>query len=411
MKNLKINKESLKRILSTGMVLVALSNLTGCKNNNNDKNDSSNSMGLETIVSDNKMISVSDLRLKDTQTNTILEDVDAILVGNKLDREVELVEIIFNSSVEAILINDELVPLNRFKLVNIKTNQEIDTIEYALVGDELVPIKQFINNNSSNTNINTNTNTNNTTDKNSNENSLVVFGEQYEELTTEKFYELVNAKIAECKEKGIAFDEEDIEKLVMAVNINKLLVDNPELVYEIIGGKDLTDAELTNIMADGEKVQDTFNDYNLDLFRETKKTDGYILISDVVFDKAEKEKAIYVEKKVNEIGSYARTDVNKMNELITAFLTDLYECKEEVYNMESGTCYGLRYILRPIRDLYGLNECEDKVTLDKFNAQYIKYFVSYVGDENEYYKNGWGTGAYQNVYGLLNNNCKSLKLN
>lgn len=407
MKNLRINKENFKKVISAGMILVTLSIFSGCKSNNNNKDkNNTNSMGLEVIVSDNKMISVNDLRLKDIKTGTILEDVDAILVGNKLDKDVELVEIVFNSSVEAIIIDDELVPLNRFKLVNIKTNQEIDTIDYALVGDELVPIKKYMDKNTTNTNINSNC----VVDTNTNKDSLVVFGEQYEELTTERFYELVNAKIKECNEKKIAFDEEDIEKLVMAVNINKLLVDNPELVYEIIGGKDLTDAELTNIMADGEKVQDTFNDYNLDLYRKTKRTDGYILISDVVFDKAEKEKAMYVENKVNEIGSYARTDVAKMNELITAFLPSFYECKEEVYNMESGTCYGLRYILRPIRDLYGLNECEDRVTLDKFNSQYIKYFVSYVGDENEYYINGWGTGAYQNVYGLLNNNCKSLKL-
>jgi len=250
-----------------------------------------------------------------------------------------------------------------------------------------------------------------------NGNVLTVNDSWFDKLTEEKFNVLVDSKIAECREKGIAFDEEDVEKLVFFTNINRILVDNPKLYSEKMEqymskykGKNLTeDAILTNIMLDGEKIQDTFNSYNCNLYRETKDTKDFILISDIIFDLDEREKAEIVESRVNEIGSYARTDVDKMNELITKHLTSLYENQEEVYNMESGTCYGLRFILRPIRDLYGRNECEDQITLNDENKEFIKYFVSYVEDDFNYYIDGWGTMAYQNVYGILKSGeCKTL---
>lgn len=231
---------------------------------------------------------------------------------------------------------------------------------------------------------------------------------EYEEITKEKFYELVNKKITECREKNIAFDEEDVELFVFNANINKILVDIPEFYSEKmkewsqkIGGSDL-DAIVTNKMLDGESLQDAMNDYNCELFRANHSTDGFIWVSDIIFDQAEREKVEFVEGKIKEIGKYARTDVDKMNELITPFLTDFYDCSLDIYNMESGTSYGLRYLLRPIRQVFGVEDCDERIsTLNEANTHLIKYFVSNVGDENEYYISGWGTRAYQNVYGIL----------
>ena len=72
MKNLKFNKDGLKKLISTGMVLVTLSNLTGCSLNSEKEKKNTNDKVLETIVSDNKMVNVADLRIKDTKTNTII---------------------------------------------------------------------------------------------------------------------------------------------------------------------------------------------------------------------------------------------------------------------------------------------------------------------------------------------------
>lgn len=231
---------------------------------------------------------------------------------------------------------------------------------------------------------------------------------EYEEITKEKFYELVNKKIAECREKGIAFDEEDVEMLVFNVNINRIIKDIPEFYSEKMkewtqksNGSDL-DSIITNKMLDVIAIQDSINDYNCELYRKNHSTDGFIWVSDIVFDQAEKEKAEYVEGKIKEIGKYARTDIDKMNELLTPYLTDFYDCNLDVYNMESGVCYGLECSMRPIRQIFGVEDCDErKSTLNEINTHLIKYFVSEVGDDNEYYMNGWGTRAYQNVYGIL----------
>ena len=103
MKNLKFNKESLVRLISTGMVLVTLSNLTGCSVKS-EKEENTDSKKLETIVSNNKMIDITDLRIKDTETDKVVETIDAILVDDKLEEEFDVIDVMFNSSVETVLI-------------------------------------------------------------------------------------------------------------------------------------------------------------------------------------------------------------------------------------------------------------------------------------------------------------------
>ena len=146
MKNLKFNKESLVRLISTGMVLVTLSNvLTGCSEKS-EKEENTDSKKLETIVSNNKMIDITDLKIKNTETGEIVEDIDAILVDNKFEKEFNLIDVMFNSSVETVLIGDELVSVNKLKLVDVKTDEELDTIDYALIGNELISMRDYYKN-------------------------------------------------------------------------------------------------------------------------------------------------------------------------------------------------------------------------------------------------------------------------
>ena len=81
--NLKINKESVKKLISAVLITTSLSNLTGCTFGSDKEETTDNKESLQQVVVDNKIISVSDLRLKNKDNNQVIEDIDAVLIGNK----------------------------------------------------------------------------------------------------------------------------------------------------------------------------------------------------------------------------------------------------------------------------------------------------------------------------------------
>ena len=116
-----------------------------------------------------------------------------------------------------------------------------------------------------------------------------------------------------------------------------------------------------------------------------------------------------IESMVNEIGN-SMGDNKKMNQLIYELLVGLKESTTDFSQLEDGTKFALSITIRPIRDIYGMDECRIIVTLDGKNAELIQYFVSYPSDDRKYYNEGWWTGAYEQVYAVLNENqnCKTL---
>ena len=237
-----------------------------------------------------------------------------------------------------------------------------------------------------------------------NSNSISQTADDYEELTDEKFYELCDSLKKDYQDRGIYFYEEDVEKFVLMSNINRIAVDNRELISDMI-----TTYSIEGITNGANSLISTLVNYNNKVYDDTKSNSGFVLASDAIFDPKEKKTAQKIEGMVNEIGN-SMSDNAKMNQLIYELLVGLKESTTDFSQLEDGTKFALCITLRPIREIYGKDDCRVVVTLDHVNAELIKYFVSEFGDENEYYVNGWWTGAYQQVYAILNQNqnCKTL---
>lgn len=392
MKNLKINKDGVKKLISAVLITTSLSNLTGCSFERNDTEKNTDNESLQNVVVDNKIISIADLRLKDTKTNEIIENIDAILIGNKLEKEFDLINIIFNSSVESILINDELVSVDRLKLVNSKTNQEIDTIDYALVEDELIPIKDYINRNS-------NINSDSEYRFSSSKEETVAEEEEYEELTTEKFNALVAEIYKKYSEIGLDVSKEDVIDYMMMVNIDKLATDNNELISVIIG-----DRNVDEIVLNAFNVYSAIMTENNDRYcAKNLGWDSVILINDTIFDNKERDTVKKIENRVKEIVE-AKDSKEEFNRLLNRLLMDMLDAKKEEFNMESGAGYSVVTIL--------MNFIRINFTslLDSANGELIKYFIVYAGDGVEYEENSRSTAYYRGIYNLMTDCNKSKTL-
>lgn len=382
MKNLKINSQKMKQLISTGMILVTLTNLTGCNTNNVD-NSNTTEDSINTLVSGNKLISIEDIVLKDKEKNAIITNIDAVLIGNKLEREIDLFDIIFNPSIDYILINDELIPVSRLTLVNSKTNTEITGIEYIVFRNELIPPEDYIDNNK-NTEYEFNFGDNNTSQQEETD--------QYEELTDEKFYALVDEiSKSYIDEYKLDVTREEIIDFLMFVNIDKLHVDNKELINTIIGNRDISLVEL-----------DVFDVHSAIMTKNNESYcakglgwDSLILVSNTVFDKEERETVASIENRIKEIFE-ARNDKDEFNKVLNTLLMEMLNSSEEEFNMDNGAGYSVMNIL--------INFIRRNFTssLDQANSELIKYFISYAEEYNtSYYKNSKSTEYYSGIYNLV----------
>ena len=382
MKNLKFNKDGLKKLISTGMVLVTLTNLTGCSFKSEKEEQKTDGKKLETIVSNKKMINVTDLRIKDSETDTIVENIDAVLVDNKLEKEFDVIDVMFNSSIETVQIGDELVPVSRLKLVDVKTNEELDTIDYALVGNELVPIKNYFSN----------TTTDETTKivcEHICDECAALQEDVYVELTDEKFFELTDVVYKKYSEIGLDVSKEEVIDFVMFANSDRIAKDNKELINTIVGERKFEEVEM-NVFNVHSAIQ-TKNNYNY--CSKGLGFDSLILVSDTIFDKKEKEVVESIEKRIKEIVE-DENNSQEFNKLLNTLLMEMLNATEEEFNMENGAGYNVMNIL--------INFVRRNFTLDKANAELIKYFISYAEEYGtSYYANSRSTAYYSGMYNLL----------
>ena len=386
MKNLKFNKESLIRLISTGMVLVTLSNgLTGCSfKNKKEEKDNTDSKELETIVSGNKMISVTDLRIKNIETDKVVENVDAILVDNKLEKEFNLIDVMFNSSVKNVLIGDELISVDKLKLVDVKTNEELDTIDYALVGNELVSMKEYYKSeNTENNEI--------ICEHICDECAAKMEEDVYVELTDEKFFELADAVYKKYSEIGLDVSKEEVIDFVMFANSDRIAKDNKELINTIVGERKFEEVEM-NVFNVHSAIQ-TKNNYNY--CSKGMGFDSLILVSDTIFDKKEKKVVENIEKRIEEIVN-AKGNKEEFNKLLNTLLMEMLNATEEEFNMENGSGYSVMNIL------INFVRINFKSSLNNANAELIKYFISYAEEYGtSYYANSRSTAYYSGMYNLL----------
>lgn len=224
-------------------------------------------------------------------------------------------------------------------------------------------------------------------------NVVVVNDTEYVALTTEAFENLTTETINTLRGYGLTVSDEDIVKYVMIRNIDKLRQDNNELISEIVGEQNPVEA-----FADADNVIDAIMTYNLLYFDANHNTDGFISSSVGVFDETQKARALEIEERVFEIGTYYQ-DEEKYNELTYALLRDMIDPSKEMSELEDGVSYGVEWInMYMVRSTFGTNRY---IKLNDTNADMIKYYVSFAGDGEEYEMNALVNGNVRNINALL----------
>lgn len=379
MKNLKINENWFKKTVSAVLVLTTLTSFTGCSIKKTD-GKSETSKTLSTVVADNRMLLVSDLRLKNLETNEIIElnTIDGLVVGNMIDRNIDIVRIVFDSSVESILVGDEFIPVSNLGLFNSTINKDVDSLDYVVIGDELIPISEYVYDNVSE-------------EKEESEEEKEESEEEYKEITDEEFYNLVDKIYEEYSKIGLDVTREEIIDYIMFVNIDRIAVDNKELITAIVGDRKIENVELN-----------AFNVYSAIMTKNNENYcvnglgfDSLILVSDTVFDAEEKEVVLSIEERIKEIVEASDNKI-EFNKLLNNLLMEMLNSTEEEFNMESGAGYSTMTIL--------INFVRRNFTssLDEANAELIKYFISYAEEYGtSYYDNSRSTAYYSGIYNLL----------
>ncbi len=240
----------------------------------------------------------------------------------------------------------------------------------------------------------------------------------YEPLTTERFNKLVK-EIKESFEKiNLAVKDEDVRKFAMILNIDTLAEDNKELISEIIGEQDPTE-----VFADADKVIDTIMTYHYEYYYSDDDAiikafeagvaykhdiDGFVKLSDFIYDKDQKEIVLEIEKRIAEINDSVR-DNEKMNELVYKLLKDMIGATSKLSLLEDGTNYAVEWLyIELIRGMFGM-DLNGHTTLNPTNDDLVKYYVSYVDDEQKYVDNASVNGSTRNINDLLND-CKAKTL-
>lgn len=249
-----------------------------------------------------------------------------------------------------------------------------------------------------------------------------VVEEDYEELTTEKFEDLSSSVIYRLTKDYVDvngfsqeqidaiglveyyrnlfgplnLDSADIIKYVAVVNIDKLATDNPTLLNDIIG-----DQNIDSVMESAYRVMGEMLMYNYNNYYATGSTEGFLRVSDAVFDPVMKQRVIAIEKRVDEIAIASQNDHGYMNTLIQSLFEDMLNPENELSYLDEGVGFATTSVmLEPIRGLFGM-DLEGNSLLNETNNNLVKYFVSYVGDEDEYVENALVTGYYLNVNDIL----------
>ena len=215
----------------------------------------------------------------------------------------------------------------------------------------------------------------------------------YVELTTERFEDLTSGLIQKYESLGLDVSREDIIKYVMIRNLDKLRQDNNELVASIIGSQ-----EPTEVFADADHVIDAIMTYNLLYFDKYHTTDGFLSAADGVFDEVQRARVLEIERRVYEIGAYYQ-DECMYNELTYTLLRDMINPLNPISELEDGVSYGVEWIdMYMVRSTFGTDRY---ITLNDVNNDLVKYFVSFVGDGEEYENNALVNGNVRNINALL----------
>lgn len=225
-------------------------------------------------------------------------------------------------------------------------------------------------------------------------NNIVTY--DYEELTQEKIKNKIDYFENYLRSFNLATSSEDIEKFVIAVNINKIVTDYPECINQYVDGTN-TDEFMQDVY---QTLMDIIT-YNGNIYA-SKGTDGFIMVDEAIFDKYSRDMLIEIENCFDEIAK--ETDDTEFNIKVNRFLTVLMDPTEKLSQLESGIGFASYTSVEPIRRLFSGRLNED-------NLQLIKFFVPYAGDEMETLENCRHNGYSLNVEAIVKNKtCENTKV-
>ena len=248
-----------------------------------------------------------------------------------------------------------------------------------------------------------------------NGNVVVVKGEEYIELTTERFEELVTKTIKYFESEGLAISREDAIKFVMVFNIDKLKQDNPALARKIQGAQTTEE-----VFADAEHTGNTLLDREAEIMfaNDNPEWKAYVdgglkgpyvgnpelipSVSGFVFDPAQQELVKLAEARRNEI--IKENDLEKRSEMVKTLLKDLLRSDSEFRNLDDSTLYLiLRLVVVPLDGFYCRNFITNKTNLNDDTYFLIVEFIAPKGSTEEEIVYSVMSGAKRNMMESLKN--------
>lgn len=161
-----------------------------------------------------------------------------------------------------------------------------------------------------------------------------------ETLTTEEFETLAANFIKTLQDKNLNVTTEDIMKFVSIVNIDRLVVENPELA-----------SELFQSYTKEQYVQDAANiigrtcAYNAKVFNDEKSTENFIRISDSLYGE-QKQQLQIIESYVDRIAS-VYYDAEQVNGIVSELSARLIA--GDLQNLDYGVQFGMQVSIELIR--------------------------------------------------------------
>ena len=370
MKNLKINEKRIKALIGA---FILLPNLTACGFNqsNENTNDKETYIIEDSVLDTNdlqylvvvengveKIVPITTLKLVNSN-NEVVEKVDGVIVNGKIMDIVNPVEIKFSMDIEKVIINNEIIPVSEFSLVNGETLEKLNNIVGMYANYVYTDLS---------------------------ENPL--FNDN--RLTEEKFYALVDEIYKKYSDAKLDVTKEQVIDYLMVVNMDRLATDNNELVNAIVG-----DRNIDMVVANAFNVYSAILTENNDRYcAKELGFDSIITVSDTVFDKDEKETVINIENRIREV-ILAKDNNEEFNKLLNKLLMDMCDAEKDEFNMQSGVGYSTMLVLVNFVRINFFTQ------LDATNDELIKYFVTFANDGVEYEENSMLTAYYRGFYSLL----------
>lgn len=151
-----------------------------------------------------------------------------------------------------------------------------------------------------------------------------------EPMTVEKLEEIATTFTKYLQDKNINVNTEDVLKLTVVANLDRMLEECPEVVKEIMGTQ--TKEEF---LGDAFKVIGTIMNHNFQVYETEGKTDNFIRMSQVAYGQVNVEHLQLIESYMDQI-ALAKGDPEKQNQLAAELITQLYGVSGKLENIEDG---------------------------------------------------------------------------